>query len=493
MDRPRSSFKGRILMVMQRLGKALMLPVSVLPAAAIFIGIGYWMDPTGFGEGYLLSRVLVQVGLIIMDHVPILFALGVSLGMAKDKDGTAALSGLLNYLVLTRILSPESVAFYQRLPLSEVSGAFYAIANQFTGILSGLVGAYMYNRFSSIRFPEGLAYFSGKRFVPIISSFSMVLVSFPLYFIWPLLYEGLILFGIQISNLGSLGAGIYGFLNRLLIPLGLHHPLNSVFWFDVIGINDIGHFWRGIGDYGITGRYQAGFFPIMMFGLPGAALAMGRSALKGQKRKTRSFMGTSSLASFLTGITEPLEFSFMFVAPGLYLLHALFTGISLFLAAEFQWIAGFSFSAGLTDFMLSTKVPMAKDMGMLVLLGIFFFFLYYGSFTFVIHRFQLKTPGRERKVKEGTEARNLPLYEKNYKQLAKTILKASGGIENIRFVDACITRLRLDVVDEKKVSDKRLRSMGAMRVFKQEGHVQVVIGPEVQYILEELKSLLDKT
>lgn len=482
------ALRKRMLLLFQRLGKALMLPVSVLPAAAILIGIGYWMDPLGFGDGFLFSRILVQVGLIILDHVPILFAVGVSLGMAKERDGSAALSGLLAYLVLTRVLSIESVAQYQQIPVLEVSEAFSRIGNQFTGILSGLVGAYMFNRFSTLQLPSGLNFFGGKRFVPIISALTMVFVSLPLYYIWPLLYEGLIVFGTRISALGPLGAGIYGFLNRLLIPLGLHHPLNSVFWFDVIGINDIGNFWQGIGEYGKTGQYLAGFFPIMMFGLPGAALAMGKKAMKGQKRKTCSFMGTAAVASFLTGITEPLEFSFMFVAPPLYVLHAFLTGVSLFLAAQFQWIAGFSFSAGLTDFLLSLRMPMSKDMGMLLILGIVIFFLYYFSFSFAIERFQLLTPGREpKKMKKEEES---TLYSRNYKKLAKTILKASGGQENILQVDACITRLRLDVMDEKKVSDKRLRSMGAIAVLKQEGHVQVIIGPEVHFILEELKQLL---
>lgn len=483
-----SALRNRTLHLFQRLGKALMLPVSVLPAAAILIGIGYWMDPLGFGNGFLVSRLLVQVGLIILDHVPILFAVGVSLGMARERDGAAALAGLLGYLVLTRVLSTESVAMYQGIPVEEVSEAFARIGNQFTGILSGLVGAYMFNRYSTLQLPEGLNFYGGKRFVPIVSALAMVVVSLPLYFLWPLLYDGLIVFGTRISSLGPLGAGIYGFLNRLLIPLGLHHPLNSVFWFDVIGINDIGNFWQGIGERGVTGQYLAGFFPIMMFGLPGAALAMGKAAMKGQKRKIRSFMGTAAVASFLTGITEPLEFSFMFAAPPLYLLHAFLTGVSLYLSAQFQWIAGFSFSAGLTDFLLSLRMPMSKNMVMLLFLGVAMFFLYYGSFTFAIERFQLLTPGREKKKSKKEEESSL--YSRNYKKLAKTILKASGGKENIILVDACITRLRLDVQDEKKVSDKRLRSMGAMAVLKQEGHVQVIIGPEVHYILEELRRLL---
>lgn len=480
--------RNRMLSASQRLGKSLMLPVSVLPAAAILVGIGYWIESTGLGYSTILSRVLLQVGLIIMDNVPILFAAGVALGMARERDGSAALSGILCYLTVTKMLSPESVAMYQQIPLEEVSAAFYSIGNQFTGILSGLVAAYMFNRFRNLRLPEGLNFFGGKRFVPIISTITMVLVSILLYFLWPVLYDMLIVFGGRISSLGALGAGIYGFLNRLLIPLGLHHPLNSVFWFDVIGINDIGNFWQSSGVHGVTGMYLAGFFPIMMFGLPGAALAMARAATKGQIRKTKSFMGTSSIASFLTGITEPLEFSFMFVAPLLYLLHAFFTGLSLYIAAEFQWMAGFSFSAGFTDFLLSIRMPMAKNMGMLLVMGILFFFLYYFSFSYCIRRFNLMTPGRE--VKKMQREEESSLYTANYRKLAKSLLKACGGHDNVLTADACITRLRLEVKHPEQVDKERLKDMGVMGVVQQEKDFQIIIGPQVHFLLEEIRKQL---
>lgn len=480
--------KNRMLNISQRLGKSLMLPVAVLPAAAILVGLGYWMDPTGFGDSTLLSGVLVQVGMVIMDNIPILFAAGVSLGMATERDGSAVLAGILGYLVVIRMLSPESVALFKGIPLYQVSDAFYSIGNQFTGILSGLVGAYTYNRYSSLKLPEGFSFFAGKRSVPIISTIIMVFVSMVLYGIWPMMYEMLIIFGTRISSLGALGAGIYGFLNRLLIPLGLHHPLNSVFWFDVIGINDIGHFWKSTGVYGETGMYLAGYFPIMMFGLPGAALAMSRTASRGQIRKTRSFMGTSAFASFLTGITEPLEFSFMFVAPRLYFLHAVYTGLSLYLAARFRWIAGFSFSAGLTDFLLSMKVPMSKDMGMLILMGVVFFFLYYFSFTFFIRKYNILTPGRELKKLKQDEVNNL--YTGDFKKLGKNILKACGGRNNIISIDSCITRLRLEVHNPDSVNEKKLQAIGVMGVIKQGPYVQIIIGPQVHFILEEMKILV---
>ncbi len=481
--------KKKLLPKSQKLGRSLMLPVSVLPAAAIMVGIGYWMETVALGESTFFSRVLVAVGMIILENIPILFAAGVALGMSKDRDGTTVISGVLCYLVIIRILSPQSIAFYKEIPVNQVSVAFYNIGNQFTGIISGLVASFIYNRFNEQKLPAGISFFSGKRLVPILSVFAVIPVSFLLYFVWPLVYEGLIIFGSRISSMGALGAGIYGFFNRLLIPLGLHHPLNSVFWFDVIGINDIGSFWSSVGVRGETGMYLAGFFPIMMFGLPGAALAMARSARKGQRAKTKSFMFTSSIASFLTGITEPLEFSFMYQAPRLYLLHSFYTGLSLFIAAKFKWIAGFSFSAGLTDFLLSIKMPFAKDMDMLILLGIFFFFLYYFSFTFIIKRYDVMTPGREMQRRQRKET-NVQVYDTNYRRMAKQILRSCGGKGNILSVDACITRLRLEVKKTSIIKEDNLKKLGALGVFSVENNVQIIIGPQVNYIMEEMKDML---
>jgi PTS system N-acetylglucosamine-specific IIC component len=480
--------KRKLLPKSQKLGRSLMLPVSVLPAAAIMVGIGYWMETVGLGESTFFSRILIAVGMIILENIPILFAAGVALGMSKDRDGTAVLSGVLCYLVIIRVLSPESIGFYNQIEMTQVSLAFFSVGNQFTGIISGLVAAFIYNRFYNTRLPEGISFFSGKRLVPILSVFTIIPVSFLLYFIWPLVYEGLIIFGSRISSLGALGAGIYGFFNRLLIPLGLHHPLNSVFWFDVIGINDIGSFWGSIGTRGETGMYMAGFFPIMMFGLPGAALAMARCARKGQKTKTKSFMYTSSIASFLTGITEPLEFSFMYQAPRLYLLHSFYTGLSLYLAAEFKWIAGFSFSAGLTDFLLSVQMPFAKDMDKLIMLGIFFFFLYYFSFTFIIQRYNVLTPGRE--VQQKKKESSVEVYNTNYRRTAKQIIRACGGKNNILSADACITRLRLEVKKSSIIREENLKKLGALGVFNVEENVQIIIGPQVNYILAEMKEML---
>ena len=380
---------------LQSIGRSLMLPVAVLPAAAILMGIGYWIDPSGMGEGSAAAAFLIKAGSSIIDNIPILFAVGIALGMSKERDGAAALSGLVAYLVVTTLLSVDTVALLQGINVENVNPAFENIENAFIGILSGVVASIMFNRFSHVQLPAALAFFSGKRVVPIMTSALMLVVAAALFFVWPVVYTGLVNFGEMISTLGAIGAGIYGFLNKLLIPIGLHHALNSVFWFDVAGINDIGNFWAGTGEKGITGMYQAGYFPIMMFGLPAAGLAMYHAAKTKRKKQVGSLMLAGGFASFLTGVTEPIEFAFMFVAPFLYVVHAVLTGISMAIAAMFNWTAGFGFSAGLIDFILSSRLPMANEPYMLLLQGLVFFVIYYIIFRFLIAKFNIKTPGRE--------------------------------------------------------------------------------------------------
>ena len=226
---------------LQKLGRSLMLPVAVLPAAAILMGIGYWIDPTGWGAESAVAAFLIKSGSSIIDNIPILFAVGVALGMSKDKDGSSALSGLVAYLVVTTLLSTGSVAMLQGIEVDAVDPAFSKIGNAFVGIISGLVAASCYNRFSQVKLPDALAFFSGKRLVPIMTAVSMIVVSVILFFVWPVVFSGLVTFGETISKLGAAGAGLYGFFNRLLIPTGLHHALNSVFWFDVDSQGSQGH------------------------------------------------------------------------------------------------------------------------------------------------------------------------------------------------------------------------------------------------------------
>lgn len=472
---------------LQRIGKALMVPVAVLPAAAVLMGIGYWIDPSGWGGDSALAAFLIKSGAAIIDNMGILFALGVAYGMSRDKDGAAALAGLVAWLVVTTLLAPGSVGMLKGIPATEVPAAFGKIQNQFIGILCGVIAAELYNRFSNTELPKALAFFSGKRLVPIITSVVMMAVSFILMAIWPILFTGLVNFGIGISKLGPVGAGIYGFLNRLLIPLGLHHALNSVFWFDVAGINDIGNFWAGTGTKGVTGMYQAGFFPVMMFGLLGAATAFVKTAKPKNRNKVMSIMVAAGFATFFTGVTEPVEFAFMFVAPVLYLIHAILTGISLFISATMGWIAGFGFSAGLVDMVLSSKLPLASKPYMLIFQGIAFYFIYYLIFTFVINRFKLKTPGREDDEDEieSVQAKGADRYV----EIAETIVKSIGGKENIKNVDYCATRLRFEVIDSALVDDKKIKGVSSGILKPSKTAVQVVIGPTVEFVFNEIKKI----
>ncbi len=496
----------KILGYLQKVGRALMVPVATLPAAAILMGVGYWLDPEAWGAGNALAALLIKSGSAIIDNMSVLFAIGVAYGLSKDKDGSAALTGFVGFLVVTTLCSPAAVAMIQKIPVEQVPAAFGKINNQFVGILVGILSAEVYNRFSHVELPKALSFFSGRRLVPILVSFLMILVAFILMYVWPVIFGGLVSFGEHIQKMGAAGAGIYAFFNRLLIPVGLHHALNSVFWFDVAGINDIPKFLggaesiaNGTGIVGITGRYQAGFFPIMMFGLPGAALAIWQCARPENRAKVGSIMLAAAFAAFFTGITEPLEFSFMFVAPVLYVIHAVLTGISVFIAASMHWIAGFGFSAGLVDLALSTRNPLATHWYMLIPQGLVFFVIYYVVFRYTIIKFDLKTPGRELAV-SGDEADGYDedvdhsvSNDSDTEALARRYIGAIGGSDNLTNIDACITRLRLNVADADQVNDaqaKKLGAAGVIRLNKQS--VQIVVGTQAESIARAMKTVLSK-
>lgn len=477
-----------------------MVPVATLPAAAILMGVGYWIDPVGWGGDNALAAFFIKSGSAIIDNMSVLFAIGVAYGMSKDKDGAAALTGFVGFLVLTTLCSPAAVSMIQKIPADQVPAAFGKISNQFVGILVGIISAELYNRFSSVELPKALSFFSGRRLVPILTSFVMIVVAFIMMYIWPVIFDGLVNFGEHIQKLGSVGAGVYAFFNRLLIPVGLHHALNSVFWFDVAGINDIPNFLGGAQSIeagkavvGITGRYQAGFFPIMMFGLPGAALAIYHCARPENKAKVLGIMMAGAFAAFFTGITEPLEFSFMFVAPVLYVIHAVLTGISVFIAASMQWIAGFGFSAGLVDMVLSSRNPLATHWWMLIPQGLVFFVIYYVVFRFTITKFNLMTPGRELAV-AGSEADGQDVNvsadkDQDIAGLARQYIAAVGGSDNLTGIDACITRLRLNVKDSSLVNEalaKRLGASGVIRLNKTS--VQIIVGFVAEKIANAMKT-----
>lgn len=434
---------------MQRMGRSLMLPVAVLPAASLLVGIANWI--VGTIGASPATTFLMNGGLAILNNLALLFAVGLALGMSKDKDGSAA--------------------------------------------LAGLVAAAMYNRFSGVKLPMALSFFSGKRLVPIMSAISMLAISAVLFFFWPVVYNGLVAFGKGISSLGFVGAGLYGFFNRLLIPTGLHHALNSVFWFDVAGINDIGNFLAGQqaldtgkAIVGQTGMYQAGFFPVMMFGLPAGAFAIYQCARPEKKKVTASLMLAAGFAAFFTGVTEPLEFSFMFVAWPLYVLHAVFTGISLAFAAFMHWTAGFAFSAGFVDFFLSLKNPVANHPMMLVVQGLVFAAIYYFGFRFAITKFNLMTPGREEG--DGEETPDVAEGDNKFASLARRIYDGLGADANVTSIDNCTTRLRLTVKDTGKVDQAKIKATGVPGVkVIDDTNIQVIVGTEVQFVADEMQRL----
>ena len=473
---------------LQKLGKSLMLPVAVLPVCSILMGIGYWIDPTGWGANSAIAAFLIKAGGSIIDNMGILFAIGVGVGMSEDNDGTGGLAALVSWLMITTLLSPAVVGMLKGIPVEEVAPAFGKIATQFTGILAGLIGSTCYNKFKGTKLPSALAFFSGKRSVAIVTAGMSIVASLILFFAWPAIFGALVSFGEMIMGAGAIGAGIYGFFNRLLIPFGLHHALNSVFWFDIAGIDDIGKFWGQIegGVKGVTGMYQAGFFPVMMFGLPAGALAMYHTAKENKKKVAAGLLGAAALSAFFTGVTEPLEFAFMFLAPGLYVVHALLTGITVAVVAALPVRAGFNFSAGFVDWFLSFKAPMALNPIYLLGIGLIVAVIYYIVFRIVIVKFNLKTPGRE----YDDDETKVVLANDNFTEVARIVLEGIGGKENVTSIDNCITRLRLEIKDYTKVDEKKIKSAGVAGVIRPgKTSVQVIIGTQVQHVADEFKKL----
>ena len=382
-----------------RLGKAVMLPVACLPVAGLLMGVGFWLDPVGQGENLLLAHVMILAGTVLIDNMSLLFTLGVAVGLADEQDGTAALAGVISWLMIQKILSPDNVVILTGNRVD--ASSFSYINNQFVGILSGWIGAYCCNKYRFKVFRGPLQIYGGRVYALMMATIYAALASIMLLFAWSYLHSACLYVGESLIGTGALGAGVYGFLNRLLIPTGFHHVLNSVFWFDLAGIADLNSFWNGTGVYGQTGMYMTGYFPVMIFGLPGAALAMYHTAYPAQKKMAAGLLLTASLCSVLTGVTEPLEFAFMFLAPGLFLLHAILMGISMYICAALPFRIGFNFSAGLMDYFMCLNAPMTQNPGLLLPVGLLFGLLYYIVFRFCILRFHLKTPGREASEKEN--------------------------------------------------------------------------------------------
>ena len=486
---------------LQKLGKALMLPVAVLPICGILMGIGYYLCPAtmqgGEVEGIknLIGFFLVKAGSALIENMAILFAIGVGVGMSEKNDGTGGIAALASWLMITTLLSTGVVTTLIPSIADNATKtlAFNKIANPFIGILSGVIGSSCYNKFKNTKLPNWLAFFSGKRCVAIIAGLVSIIVSAVLLFVWPLLFGALVALGDAVAGMGVVGAGIYAFLNRLLIPTGLHHALNNVFWFDTIGLGDLQHFWAGETSADVTwslGMYMSGFFPCMMFGIPGAALAMIQCAKPAKKKIAIGLVASAAVCSFVCGVTEPFEFGFMFLAPGLYVIYALLYGIFTIITVALGFRAGFSFSAGATDLLFSSTLPAAQKTVLIIPLGIAAFVVFYFVFLFAIKKFDLKTPGREDDDLE--EEKYVQLASDDYTEIAKKILAGCGGKGNIVSIDNCVTRLRLEVRDMTAVNDKAIKAAGVAGVIKPgKTSVQVIVGTKVQFVADAFSKLCE--
>ena len=448
---------SNVMGYVQKLGKALMTPVAVLPAAALMLRIG--------APDVLNLTWMFQAGDAIFGNLALIFAVGIAVGLAKENNGVAGLAALVGYFVLTKV----AMSFDKTINMGVLAGFF-----------SGITAGYLYNKYHDIRLPDMLGFFSGRRFVPIIMSFYMLIIGVLAGYIWPMLQHGLNAFGNAITSSGSIGALVFGILNRALIPFGLHHVMNSLVWFQfgtfttADGAVVTGDLARFFAQDPSAGMFMTGFFPIMMFGLPAACLAM-ITAAKPEKRKavTGMLLGLA-LTSFLTGITEPIEFTFLFLAPALYAVHAVLTGLALFITTSLGIKCGFGFSAGAIDWVLSRGI--ATKPYELLAVGLCFGLVYYVVFLTVIKKYNLPTPGREEDVDEES-VELIGLNKSDLTIRAQEIMEALGGKNNIANLDACITRLRVTVKDGQLINEKRLKQLGATGVMKMSStSYQVVVG-----------------
>ena len=464
------------------------------------MGIGYALCPSTMQGGEVNGLVeiigffLVKAGGALIDNMHWLFVIGVAVGMTDDHDGTAGLAGLVSWLMITKLLNPGVVTTIMPSIADNANSmlAFGKIENAFIGIIAGLIGASCYNRFKNTRLPDALSFFSGKRSVAIITAVVSIAAAAILLFAWPLIFGGLVALGKGIVGMGAVGAGIYAFLNRLLIPTGLHHALNNVFWFDTIGLGDLSNFWAGKTSADVTwdlGMYMSGFFPCMMFGIPGAALAMIQTAKDNKKKIAVGLVASAAVCSFICGVTEPFEFGFMFLAPILYVIYALLYGIFTTITVLLGFRAGFSFSAGLTDLVFSASLPAAQKTWLILPLGAAAFVVFYLVFRFAITAFDLKTPGREDDDDE-LDAKAV-LDTSDFDGVAAIILEGLGGKENVVSLDNCITRLRLEVKDHTQVNEKKIKSAGIAGVIRpSKTAVQVIVGTKVQFVADAMKKML---
>lgn len=505
---------------LQRIGKALMLPVAILPAAGILLALGNamhndqlvalapWLKLDVF---VMISSIMESAGQVVFDNLPLLFAIGTALGLAGG-DGVAALAALVGYLIMNATMGKvmnitiDQIYSYangasvlsqaDKLPQHAlILGIPTLQTGVFGGIIMGALAAWCYNKFYNITLPQFLGFFAGKRFVPIVTSVVAILLGIALSFIWPPIQEGLnALSNFLLNKNLVLTTFIFGIIERALIPFGLHHIFYAPFWFEFGSyVNKAGELVRGDqriwmaqmkdGVAFTAGAFTTGKYPFMMFGLPAAAFAIYRQARPERKKVVAGLMLSAGLTSFLTGITEPLEFSFLFVAPILYAVHVLLAGSSFLIMHLLDVKIGMTFSGGFIDYVLYGLLNWDRTHALLVIpVGIVYAVIYYFVFTFLIKRMNLKTPGREDKTSEtrDTSVQRLPF----------DVLEAMGGKENIKHLDACITRLRVEVNDKSAVDVEELKALGAAGVLEVGNNMQAIFGPKSDQIKHDMARIM---
>lgn len=474
-----------MLKFLQSIGKSLMLPIAALPIAGIMLRLGQPDIVDALGGIPFLQTILPffgAAGSALFDNLPLLFALGVAVGFSDDQNGAAALAGVISYFTLTNVSKQYWIMNLSKDVVATLNISFLG------GILAGLIGGLCYNKFRKVKLPEFLAFFGGRRLVPIISGLISVVIAIPLGMIWPTVQGVLTDFSMSMVGMGAFGAAIYGLFNRLLIPMGLHHVLNSFFWFQLGTYNgktgDIARFFAGDPT---AGHFMAGFFPIMMFGLPAVALAIYFAAKKEKRKAVGGMLLSLALTSFLTGVTEPIEFLFIFLSPILLIAHAILTSLSFFVVDSLGILHGFTFSAGAIDYLMN--FGLATKPITLLLVGLGMSIIYFIVFYLLITKLNLPTPGREEDCDELDQGD--PTDINSDLDLAKKYIEYLGGEENITKVDNCATRLRLELVDTDKMNDKALKSIGAKGVVKlNKTSAQVIVGTTVEFVADGIKSLL---
>jgi len=480
----------KVLAALQKLGKALMLPIASLPIAGLLLR---------FGQSDLLNiPLLANAGGALFDNLPLLFAIGIAVGLAKDNHGAAGLAGAVSFFVLNAAGQAVNYALQVHTIFLPAGGFPKEITDikmmHFGGIIAGIIAGLCYNRFKDMKLPDWLGFFGGRRFVPIVTGGSALVAGGLLGTVWPTFQRGLDSAATWMTSSQGIGEFLYGMLNRLLLPFGLHHVINTAVWFQFgkftapdgkVFTGDLTRFFNG--DAANAGHFTAGFFPIMMFALPAAALAMYVCAKKENKAVVGGALFSVALTAFLTGITEPIEFMFMFLAPVLFVIHAALTGVSLVVCSMFGIHDSFTFSAGLTDYLLNWNI--ATNGWMLIPIGLAFGVVYFFLFVFVIKKFNLKTPGRE----DDDETANFSqlVDDQGFDEIAKKYIAALGGTENIKEIESCITRIRLVLVSNKELDEKAFKALGASGVMKAGSQVtQVIVGTKAELLVDAMKKFI---